>query len=191
MSQNLRDYTKALYGFDHVVRLVPDGAWDAPSPCEGWTARHVIGHVIAVQRYVLSLVEGTDPTMDPFTDPDRHAGDDPAATWAETRDTLLAALDRPEVLRRRVPSFWGEIEIDQALESNLGDTTVHAWDLARAAGVDDRLDPGVAARAVELIEPRAEAMRESGMFGPVGALGDDPSAADRLLALAGRSPTET
>src|SRR4051812_10584632 len=46
VSENLRWYTKALYGMDHVVRLGAPDAWNNDSPCEGWTARHAIGHVI-------------------------------------------------------------------------------------------------------------------------------------------------
>ncbi|MGH1503241.1 MAG: TIGR03086 family metal-binding protein [Acidimicrobiales bacterium] len=185
MSDNLRTYTKAVYGFDHVVRLVPDDAWDDASPCEGWTARDVLGHVVAVQRYLLSLVEGTAPTMDPFTDPGQHAGDDPAATWAETRDALLEALDQAGVLQRVVQSFWGEMPIDSTLSNNLADTTVHSWDLARATGVDERLDQGVAERALAQITPAVEHMRAGGMLGPAADAVDD-SASARLLALSGR-----
>jgi hypothetical protein len=61
MSKNFRVYTKALYGFDHVVRSMPRAAWSSPSPCEGWTARDVLGHVIAVQGYVESLARGIEP----------------------------------------------------------------------------------------------------------------------------------
>src|SRR5678815_1363785 len=104
VTENLRWYTKAIYGMDHVVRLAPAGAWDNASPCEGWTARHVIGHVIAVQRAHEALVEGRRRPMNVMVDTDAHAGDDPARTWADARDAVLAALDRPGVLRRVVKS---------------------------------------------------------------------------------------
>ena len=82
MSDNLRWYTKALYGFDHVVRLAPVGGWDRPSPCEGWTARHVVGHVLAIQRYIEDAIQGRPPSMNPMVDPQLHAGDDPSGAWA-------------------------------------------------------------------------------------------------------------
>ena len=75
MSANLRIYTQALYGFDHVVRLTPGAAWERPSPCGGWTGRDVIGHVIAVQRWIESLARQTEPTLNPYEDPGRNAGD--------------------------------------------------------------------------------------------------------------------
>ena len=95
MSTNLRLFTKAIYGMDHVVRLANPTDWTRPSPCDDWTARHVLGHVNAIQRYQESLIRGTEVSMNPMVDPDRHAGDDPAATWAATRDAILIALDEP------------------------------------------------------------------------------------------------
>lgn len=186
MSENLRWYTKALYGMDHVVRLVEPDAWNRLSPCEGWTARHVIGHVIAIQRYMLALVQGTEPTMDPMTEPDRHAGDDPAVTWAAARDDILEALDHEGVLHRVVTTFRGEQQVDEMVGSNVADTTIHTWDLARAAGVDDRLDPGLVARASELILPVADGMRMPMVFGPRVAVPDGADPQTVLLAATGR-----
>src|SRR5690606_33921516 len=140
MSENLRWYTKALYGLDHVVRLAPSDAWDSPSPCDEWSARDVIGHVIAVQRYLEATIGGLDAPMNPMVDPGRHAGDDPAAAWAAARDAMLTALDRPGVLRSRITTHHGDEEVDRFVGSNVVDTTVHTWDLARSLGVDERLD---------------------------------------------------
>ena len=32
--------------FADRVRAVPDDAWSRPSPCDGWTARDVVGHMV-------------------------------------------------------------------------------------------------------------------------------------------------
>lgn len=188
MSENLLLYTKALYGLQHVTRLAPTDAWDKASPCDGWTGRHVLGHVNAIQRYIEATIASAPPPMNPMEDPDRHAGTDPAATWAATLDDLLTALDRPDVLHREVDSFWGTIAVDQMIGFNIADTTVHTWDLARAVGVDDRLDPVLVERALALLAPAIDGMRDSGMVGPATELpeGADPQA--RLLALMGRQP---
>jgi uncharacterized protein (TIGR03086 family) len=187
MSENLRWYTKALYGFDHVVRLARSGDWMKPSPCEGWTALHVLGHTIAVQRYIESCVNGSQPTMDPMTDPDRHAGADPAQTWAATRDSLLASLDHEGVIHRVVKTFRGEEEVDSMIGTNAIETTVHSWDLARALGVDDRLDPGLVSRAIELVAPRADGMRNPMLYGPRVEVGPDADPQTVLLATVGRA----
>lgn len=188
MSQNLRLYTRALYGFDHVVRLAPPEAWSNESPCEGWTARHVLGHVNAVQRYIESLIEGREPTMNPMQDLERNAGDDPAATWAATLESLLAALDQPGVLQRVVQSFWGEITVDDGIGRLLGDVTIHSWDLARAFGVDDRLDPILVEAVTAAMAPNADNLAASGMFAARVDVGDDADAQAQLLAMSGRRP---
>ncbi|MCP9972699.1 maleylpyruvate isomerase N-terminal domain-containing protein [Actinomadura madurae] len=47
MAHNLSGYHRALDLFEGLVAGVPRDGWDAPSPCEGWTARDVAGHVAA------------------------------------------------------------------------------------------------------------------------------------------------
>lgn len=186
MSENLCWYTKAIYGFDHVVRLAPAGNWDRPSPCEGWTARHVVGHVLAIQRYVEASARGVEPTMNPMVDPHTHCGDDPASAWAATRDAVLAALDTPGALDVMLMTFRGEERIDDMIGLNIVDTTVHAWDLARALDVDTRLDPTLIDRCTELFLPLADIVRAPALYGDPVEVADGADAQTRLLALAGR-----
>ncbi len=186
MSANLRNYTKALYGFDHVARLVPEDAWGNPSPCEGWTARHVIGHVTAIQRWMESLIRGTEAPMNPMVDPDRHAGEDPYGAWSGARDGMLEALDHDGVLQREVTNWNGPQTVDFMVGFNVGDTTIHAWDLARAAGVDDRLVPELVEKVYAGFSRIADSMRGPMMFGEAAAVSDDADVQTRLLALVGR-----
>ncbi|MEZ5259051.1 MAG: hypothetical protein R2705_19880 [Ilumatobacteraceae bacterium] len=130
---------------------------------------------------------GLVQALDPFDRPGRHGGDDPAGTWAQVRDEVLALLDRPGVLQRAIRTSSGEDTVDAALGFNIADTTIHAWDLARALGVDDRLDPGLVARVVEVTEPRIEMLAAAGHFAPGRAPDDDASPQERLLALVGRA----
>ena len=186
MSSNLRLFTKAIYGMDHVVRLADPAAWGNMSPCPGWTARHVLGHVNAIQRYQESLILGTEPTMNPMTDPDRLVGVDPGATWAATRDAIVEALDHDGVLHRTVTNWSGPTTVDDMIGWNIVDTSTHTWDLARALGVDDRLDPEQVQHVTVTFGLRAEQLREYGMVGPEVMVTDGASAQTRMLALLGR-----
>ncbi len=186
MSENLRAYTKAIFGFDHVARLVPADGWDRPSPCDGWTARHVIGHVVAIQRWMESLIRGTEAPMNPMVDPDRHAGDDPYAAWASARDGMLEALDHHGVLQRQVTNWNGPQTVDFMVGFNVGDTLIHSWDLARAAGVDDRLAPELVERVHAGFVRIADSMRGPMMFGASVDAGPEADPQARLLALVGR-----
>jgi|1186.fasta_scaffold160031_1 uncharacterized protein (TIGR03086 family) len=185
MTEIGRWFVKALFSMDHVVRLVPPDAWDNPSPCDGWTARHVVGHVLATEAYYVACIEGHAPPMDPRKDPDRHAGPDPAAAWAHARDAVLAAIDDPGVLDREVATFTGRQRVEEMITFGIVDATVHSWDLARAAGVDDRLDAGLARRCLDIVDPVLDTLRRGGVFAPptATAASDDQS---RLLAALGR-----
>ena len=68
---------------------------------------------------------------------------------------------------------------------------MHTWDLARATGQDDRLDP---ARCTELLagmEPLDELLRQSGQYGPKVAVPDHADIQTRILGFIGRDPTWT
>jgi uncharacterized protein (TIGR03086 family) len=188
MSENLRLWTKAIYGFDHVARLARPDQWDEPSPCEGWTARSVIGHVLAIQRFIESLVRGTEATMNPMVDPHLNAPGDPYAAWAAARDGVLEAVDQPGVLHRVVTSWSGPTSVDDMLGNNVADTTIHAWDLAHALGVDDRLDPACVARAHAAAIERGERLRAGGMFAAAVEVAPDADLQAQLIALTGRRP---
>lgn len=184
MSRNLRIYTRAMYGFDHVAKLITE--WDAPSPCAGWTARHVIGHVTGIQQVQRATIVGTPLAINPMVDPHLIAGEDPFGTWATARDAILETLDHEGVLGRTVSTWRGERTVDEMIGFNVGDITIHTWDLARAEGVDDRLDAQVCRMLYDRLAPMADGMRNPMVFGPaVDPVGDDPQSL--LLALVGRS----
>jgi uncharacterized protein (TIGR03086 family) len=189
MTDNLRTYTKALYGFDHVVRMVPVSAWSNPSPCVGWTARDVVGHVIAVQSYIESLARGVEPTLNPYGMPGELAGEDPSSAWSAARDSVLAAIDAPGVLDHTVQTFRANETVDNFLAWNVVDTLAHTWDLARAAGVDDRLDRDLVAHATSQAAPVIEGMRQPPFFSGDVIITNDPSPAVQFLAMLGRRAT--
>ena len=69
-----------------------------------------------------------------------------------------------------------------------GDVLVHTWDLARATGQDEVLDPAEVRRMFDGIEDHDEAMRESGHYGPKVTVPDGADDQTRLLAFLGRRP---
>jgi hypothetical protein len=71
----------------------------------------------------------------------------------------------------------------------VNELTVHAWDLARAIGTDDRLDEQVVIWLVERLEPLLSTVSASGLS--KAARSDDRASSDaqaRLLSLLGRAP---
>ncbi len=77
---------------ESVLAGVAPGRWDAPSPCAGWRAADVAGHVIGDLRAVEAYAAGRDEE-DSAADPRSAAGDDPLAAWRAARADMMAALD--------------------------------------------------------------------------------------------------
>ena len=123
-------YDAAARPLTDVVDLVPPTAWDAPSPCEGWTARDVVRHVVETQRELFAR-HGVDLGDAPDVDAD------PAGAWR-----THAARVRDAVADEAVPAIaydghFGPTTLGATLVQFYGfDMVVHRWDLARAAGLD-------------------------------------------------------
>lgn len=184
MSQELRNYTKALYRFDAVVQQVKPDAWDAASPCDGWCARDVVAHAAGVMNAIETMARTGENSL-PAT-PD--LGDDPVELWNRSRDSLLEALDQPDTLRRRGHFWFGESSINDILAFSVWDPLGHAWDLARATGVAVHGSDDVAEASMAVIAANADMLRSLGLMGDPVAVADDAPAYTRFLALTGRDP---
>jgi len=186
MSENLRNYTTIMFGFEHVLRLVPESAWTNASPCDEWNARQVAGHAMGVVNNIAARA-GVGTVLDVFKDLDGIAGEDPVASFRPIRERYLEATDRRGALQTRFTSSVGEVSLDDYLGKMCPDTLIHTWDLARAARVDDTLDPGSVTRLL------AEWSSGDGPVRAPGRYGDEieivaESEQDRLIAYTGRDP---
>ena len=98
----------------------------------------------------------------------------------------LAAVQAEGALQRQVHVSWGEISGEEYATQLFTDHLIHAWDLARAIGADERLDRELVDACYQIAKPREELLKSTGMFGPRI---EAPPGADRqteLLALFGR-----
>jgi uncharacterized protein (TIGR03086 family) len=182
MSETAARDRQVAGGFTARVEAVPPDGWDRPSPCEGWTARDVVGHLAESARGFLSR-GGVDLPDGP------SAEDDPPGAWAHTRDHVLAVLEDPELAGRRFETGMGEMSLEEMVgRFGVGDVLVHTWDLARAVGLDDTLDPDEVHRLLQTMEPNDELMRQGTAFGPKVPVPDDADEQTRLIAFTGRRP---
>jgi uncharacterized protein (TIGR03086 family) len=180
-------FVRSIEAFGEVVATVGDpDAWDLPSPCAEWSAGDVVGHVVAIEHAIAATIAGQPAPMNPMVRPRRHAGDDPGASWRAAADLVLSAISTADVLGRVVTTWRGETTVASMLAYNVGDITVHTWDLARAVGADAELDPTLVEAALALYEPIADTMRGPQVFGTAVVVDPSATAQDRLLALVGR-----
>jgi len=184
LSQNLRNFTKAVYGMDAVVQRVPAKSWDNASPCEGWSARDVVGHQVGVLRGVAHMAASNDMKL-PETPGDLS---DPVGLWASGRDEVLESLDQRGVLEHSGPFWFGEMSIDQLIGVVTWDPLTHAWDIAKATGADVVMDTELAQQSFDAISSMRPAMAKMGLIGDEVAVAADADIASRYLGLVGRDP---
>lgn len=75
---------------------------------------------------------------------------------------------------------------DFVLRMAAADTLVHSWDLARATGQDERLDPEAVDLATAILVPEDEDIRLPGAFGTKIPARPAADAQTRLLNFLGR-----
>lgn len=171
-----------------IHALTPDQL-DLPTPCDDFTVRQLLGHLIAVERRVVHIAHGGSP-FDVTSQIDEVPGDDWAAAWDESRTPLDAALAEEGVLDRVFDHPAGKFPGRQAIFAYVSEMAVHGWDLAMAVGRRDELDETLAAGAFGPVkqflpaQPRGERVP----FAAVVEVPEDARAYDQLVGWMGRNP---
>ncbi len=177
-------HLRACARFGEVVAEA-SGSWSVPTPCTEWDARALVEHVIGFHDVLLLRPLGAKPDC---------PKDDPPVRWAATHSALRTLFDRPGFFDGpiEVPAIGNNpatrIEAAPLVGLLSQDVLVHTWDLARAVGCDDRLDPDLCALFLSRLPDDPTSQARSGMFAPPlePPPGADPQAV--LLARMGRDP---
>lgn len=180
------DLAPAVRRMARLVRGVPDGALDRPTPCEryrvGDLLEHIGGAALAFRAAAVKQPLPGAPSGDAARlPPDWRTGipadlDALAEAWADptawTGQTAAGGVDLP-----------GEVAGVVALD----ELVIHGWDLAVATGQPAGYDgPGL--DAVHGMVQHFRSAGVEGLFGPAVDVPDDAPQLDRILGLAGRDP---
>jgi uncharacterized protein (TIGR03086 family) len=174
-------YEAASRALSAVLDAVPAAAWSDPSPCEGWTARDVVRHLVEAQR---DLLTGHGLDVGPVPDVDG----DPAGAWRLHAGRVAAVIADDEVADRGYDGYFGPTTIGATLEQfYVWDMVVHRWDVARATGQAAVLTDAELDRVDAGADSFGEALYLDGICRPAvdPAPGADRSA--RVLARLGRA----
>jgi uncharacterized protein (TIGR03086 family) len=175
-------WARTADAFTARVRAVPPGGWDRPAPCDGWVARDVVRHLVEWVPGFVAATWGLRIAVPPVDD-------DPAAAWAALDTAVRSALADRELAASERDTPMGRSGLAATLDMiATTDVFLHTWDLARATGGDERLDPDEVHRLLAGMEPMDEALRASGHYGPRTPVPDDADEQTRLLAFIGRRP---
>jgi uncharacterized protein (TIGR03086 family) len=164
----------------------PDQLSD-PSPCQSWTVREVINHVIGGAFWFAGSVnEGKAP---PIPDTDFTSGD-MGATYDDGIKQSVAAFDAPGAMEKMIELPFGTFPGAFFINLATTDAFTHGWDLAKATGQSTDLDPEVATQLLEgaraFIQPAFRGEDGKAPFGPEQQPPPNATAADKLAAFLGR-----
>lgn len=162
------------------VEGVPDDAWSNPSPCDEWTARDLVAHLVDVHGRFQALV-GRDSVEHPPVD------EDPLGAWVGVRDQMQADLEDPARVDEEYDGRFGRSTFGAAVDGFVCfDLVVHGWDLARATGQDETVDPADVEQVQAAVDAMGEVMRGNGVIADPVEPAPGASSQDRLLAALGR-----
>ena len=181
---------RAGAGFSATLAHVGADQWPNPTGNEGWTVRGLVDHVTGGNRMAVAILQGGS-RADGLAQFARSKDDtDPVAAFEESRRELADAFAVTGVLESVVEHPAMDMPGAQLLGFRITEYGLHGWDLARAIGADDHIDHDVLAALLALLEPLAEILPATGMFGDgrSAALPDDATLQHRVLDLSGRRP---
>jgi uncharacterized protein (TIGR03086 family) len=168
-----------------LVRVKSDD-WRRPTPCEEWTVRDLVNHVVGGNLRYVTILAGEPADATPRTREQDWLGTDPLGSFDDGLARVTESFSVPGILAADVrhPKI-GAVTAAQLQVLRVNELTVHSWDLARAIGSDDRLDDQVVAWLLEGLTPLRSTL---GLSEP-GRADDLPAASpqDSLLQLFGRT----
>jgi uncharacterized protein (TIGR03086 family) len=178
-------HARALRRYGELVHAIRDDQWHGPTPCSEWDVRVLVNHLVSENLWMPPLLEGkTISEVGSSLDGDL-LGEDPKAAWDHSAEEASRAVQAIP-LEGTVHLSYGETPVEHYISEVFMDLTIHAWDLARAIGADEAMDPEAVDLLYERYKPIEDGLKASGLFGPKV---DPPPGSDKqtqLLAVFGR-----
>jgi uncharacterized protein (TIGR03086 family) len=162
------------------IAAVPDEAWSSPTPCEQWTVRELVGHLLGVHGRFQELVGRSLVDHPPVEE-------DPIGAWAAVRDQMQADLDDPGRVSEEYDGLLGRSTFGASVDGFVCfDLVVHGWDLARATGQDETIPSEDVGRIQAMVDKMGPMMLENGVISRQLDPGPDAAPQQRLLGALGR-----
>ncbi len=172
--------------FGARVSQIRAGQWEAVTPDPEWSVRDLVGHLVFEDLWAPPLFAGS--TISEVGD--RFDGDvlgpDPKGTWLAASGRALEAAGEPGAMDRIVHLSFGDFPGREYAMQLFADHLIHAWDLARAIGTDERLDGGLVDACTTWFPAVEDAYRGAGLIAARPPVHGSADAQTRLLAMFGR-----
>lgn len=159
---------------------------DGPTPCDDWTLRQLMNHLLGSLGLHLDAMSGKQVDLRQF-DPDvDRIGADPASEFGLVADRAKRVWAEPGALDRTCQLPFGPAPSSVVIVLNLTETVLHGWDVTRATGENATIPDLLAEPLLQHGRPLVTAAHRARAFAAEVAPGDTP--AGRLLAFYGRTP---
>jgi uncharacterized protein (TIGR03086 family) len=186
MSEMARLFDRSVKEFDKRVQLIREDQWELPTPCTEWNVHDLVNHLVYEDRWAPPLFEGkTIAEVGDAFDGDL-LGSDPVDSWESAAKEAQAAIHEPGALDRIVHVSFGDIPGEVYVSQLYMDHVIHAWDLARAIGDDEKLDPELVEDCFARAAPIEDVLKSSGVYGDKVVPPPGADTQTKLLAIVGR-----
>lgn len=174
-----------------IVRAVPAGALNGPTPCPDWDARGLANHLVFWTGRGEYAAHKQQPPAEPTEETDFTADED----WRE--QFAAQALKTAEAWASSPEAWEGDTSLSgtgpgmpAAVIGGMvfGEWIMHGWDLAAATGQRPEFAPELIEAAYEGAASIADMARQYGAFGAEVPVPESAPQMERLLGLAGRDP---
>jgi uncharacterized protein (TIGR03086 family) len=186
MTEPIDLFRRATAAFGTHVHAITATQWHDPTPCTEWDVRMLVNHVAVEQLWVPPLVAGMG-VADVGSDLDGdQLGQAPVGAWDAAVAGSSASFGAPGALEGTVELSGGPRATAEYCWEMTVDALIHSWDLARAIGADETLDPELVVLVHARTLPMVEQLQETGLYAPPVPVPDDAPLQTKLLALFGR-----
>ncbi|PID97062.1 MAG: TIGR03086 family protein [Actinomycetales bacterium] len=178
MDRRSIDYLANADTFAALVAAVPEGSWEAASPCAGWSAADVLDHVIGTQRDFfadrsMTLSEATDGS--------------PAQRWAVHHESVVSAMNDEDFALAEYDGYFGPTTVADTMRDFYGwDLVVHRWDIGEAVGMPVSWSDAERAFVKAGLEGFGDQLYMEGICKPAVPVADGADEQTRILGLLGR-----
>lgn len=163
-----------------VVGTISEEQLDNPTPCDDFTVRGVLEHMIGGATAFAAAYRGEAPG-----EPDL---DDVLAGFGPALEDLFAAVTAPGALDQQVAAPFGEVPGETFARFIVLDGLVHGWDLSTATGQPYEPPVELVAAVDEFAHQALDPLRDGQTFGDAVEPGPDATPIERLAAYTGRRP---
>jgi uncharacterized protein (TIGR03086 family) len=179
-------HRRSVGTFDELVHHIDPRRWGDPTPCSAWDVRALVNHLTNENLWADALFGGrTIADVGDAFDGD-VLGDDPVGTWEGASSSAVRRMGEPDAMDRPVELMRGFVPGRVYAVELYADHVMHSWDLAKAIGAADALDPAIVTPAKAWFAGVEEAYRASGSIAQRPPIPDGADDLTVFLAMTGR-----